>query len=174
MLNYHGESQISHLFRMLSEWCPKVVTSCRPEQGFPDEFNLLPDIYSGEGPMVGILTAMQAFPECAILAVAIDMPEVGKDLLQELINNRDTSCLATCFINPETGRPEPLPAIFESNSLDILKQQFSAGDQSLRRFLENQIVNRIRLDSPLVLQNINTPQERSDYLNRSSPGSVNA
>lgn len=170
LLKYHGETQVSYLFKILSDLCTTVVTSCRPEQELPSDLNLLHDSVPGEGPMIGIMSAMRAFPQQAILAVAIDMPETGIKVLQQLLNKGSSEKLATCFINPETSRPEPLPVLLEANSHEFLSRHYNSGDYSLRNFLETHAAQRILPDIPENLRNLNTPAERMDYLKRSTTG----
>ena len=63
--------------------------------------------------MAGILSAFNSYPNIAWLIVACDMPYLDKETIDQLIQNRNKEKVATLFISPKDGLPEPLCSIYE-------------------------------------------------------------
>ncbi|MBK6976844.1 MAG: NTP transferase domain-containing protein [Cytophagaceae bacterium] len=64
------------------------------------------------GPYGAILSAFKFNPNVAWLVLACDMPLVGKNEIDFLIQNRNPSKIATACYNPETNFPDPLFTIW--------------------------------------------------------------
>jgi molybdopterin-guanine dinucleotide biosynthesis protein A len=156
LLVYHGKPQREIMFDLLSRYCEEVFTSCRPEQNIPSALNPLPDVAGVGGPLNGIMTAL-AHRRVAWLVVAIDMPFVDGTAIEALIKERDTSRIATCFYNKETGRPEPLLALWEPPAYELLQEYVRDGGFSPRQFLSRQTVKMIDPPHERLLVNVNHP-----------------
>lgn len=156
---YHGTPQREFLFALLSRFCLKVYTSCRNGQDVPDNLNPLPDLYSFESPLNGILTAFDKQPDSAWLVVAVDMPNVDEKAIDFLIQNRDASKVATCYYNEETRLPEPLLTIWEPHTLSQLRKFSEAGKISPRDFLSTHNVHTVKTPDHTILKNVNSPED---------------
>jgi len=120
------------------------------------------------GPLEGLLSAFREAPECAWLAVAVDMPNLTEATLRHLLANRDPSRFATAFRNPETDRPEPVCAIYEPRILPVLKEAKEKKRYSLMllRDVPIRLVEPLRPDD---LRNVNDPEEYKEAGGISSP-----
>jgi len=166
LLEYRGETQLTRAWRLLTETCERAFVSMRTEQladpvraGLPH----LVDTYDAVGPVAGILSAQDAFPEAAWLVLACDLPLLDRNTLNTLLASRDPSLDATAFISRFDGLPEPLCAIWEPASHALLKQRYDKGSWCPRKALSTL---RTRLLPPPgeALDNINTPDELRDLL----------
>ncbi|MBK8554782.1 MAG: hypothetical protein IPL65_02950 [Lewinellaceae bacterium] len=81
---------------------------------------------------------MESFPGCAVLVVACDMPMVNSNTLQFLLEQRKSTVFCTAYSQPENpAAPEPLLAIWEPLSVEILQSAQVNGMYSLRDTLKN-------------------------------------
>jgi molybdopterin-guanine dinucleotide biosynthesis protein A len=167
-LEYHGLPQLRYMVDLLAEVCNEAFISTRIDQPVAEGLRVLPDAFDIPGPLNGILTAMQRKPDLAWLVVAVDMPKVDKNVLDNLINGRDGSKLATCFFNVHENFPEPLLTLWEPSALPRLLQFIATGKISPREFLQNHDVKLIRPEDPAILLNINSPDEYEKFKKRLS------
>lgn len=157
VLIYHGKPQREYLFEILSRHCKKVFTSAFPGQMVPAALNPLPDDFDLKTPMSGILTAFKAFSEVAWLIVAVDMPQVGDEVIKLLLAHRDPQKAATCFYNPTERLPEPLLTIWEPAALPLLKKFVSEGNVSPRKFLSQHSIALVNAPNTGIFENVNIP-----------------
>jgi molybdopterin-guanine dinucleotide biosynthesis protein A len=123
---------------------------------------LIVDAVEGEGPMVGIRSALTARADVAWLVIACDLPFLSDAALEQLLAGRDPEMLATAYASTHDGLPEPLCAIWEPAAAPALAAYHEAGRQCPRKFL---LTHPLRLLEPRdrrALDNINTPDEYRD------------
>lgn len=161
LLVYHGAPQREFLFHVLAKICASVFTSCRKDQNVPLELNPIRDCFSIPGPLNGILSAFAFRNDVAWLAVAVDMPFVNTEAVETLLRHRDRSCVATCYFNRETQRPEPLLTLWESRAHPLLLRFIETGNVSPREFLQTHRVHMIYPPDEKTLVNINYPGDVS-------------
>ncbi|MFZ5999925.1 MAG: molybdenum cofactor guanylyltransferase [Bacteroidota bacterium] len=164
LLPFHGMPQREFLFQMLSSVCTRVFTSCRNDQQVPVQLHPIVDQLSLHSPLNGILSAMSVYPTKAWLTVPVDMPLVTSDTIQVLINERDPSCVATCFYDSDGVEPEPLLTIWEPSAFEPLQDYQRRGGFSPKKFLQRQKVKLLRVPDPKMLTNINTLEEWNVWL----------
>jgi molybdenum cofactor guanylyltransferase len=162
-LQYHGQSQLDRAFALASRHAGKVFVSVRANQtddplrsGKP----LIVDSVDGEGPIVGIRSALAAHPHSAWLVLACDLPFLSDAVLAHLLAERDPTALATAYRSAHDALPEPLCAVWEPAAAAALEADVAAGGgRCPRKFL---IRHGARLLDPIderALDNINTPEE---------------
>ncbi len=166
LIDYHGQSQRTHLAEMLGELCEQVHYSLHPDQEDDLGDFVIRDTFTGLGPYGAILSAFRENPNAAWLVVACDLPLLDKAALEELIAGRDTSKIGTAFHNPETNWPDPLVTIWEPRSYLALLQFLAQGYSCPRKVLINSDVNVIQSARPEVLMNANSPEERELILKK--------
>jgi len=156
-LIYHdGQTERQRLHALLSEVCDSVYLSHRADQEFTEAGIVDPS----EGPLAAIASAFAALPETALLVLACDMPLLKKEDIVELISQRDSSVLATCYKSAIDGKPEPLCAIYEPSSLSVIQNAIENGNYCPRTLLSEHAVKCIALKRPHALMNANSPAER--------------
>lgn len=161
LIEYHGIPQREYLLQRLHDLNIPVHLSCRADQvdQMQTAFPLLPDRIEGLGPYGAILTAMMSMPDAAWLVVATDLPFVTSETLQQLISQRNPSKVATAFLNPETGFPEPLITLWEPKAYPVLLSFLAQGNICPRKALINSDAHIIEATDPQWLMNVNTPEE---------------
>jgi molybdopterin-guanine dinucleotide biosynthesis protein A len=159
---YHGVPQALYCQDLLSTLCKRVFLSARKGQREESELRLIPRIFDsreGIGPLAGILSALEAFPEAAWMVLACDLPFMTSQTLEALVAAKDPSRFATAFINPQDSAPEPLCAIYEPKCREPLAERVAQGKHSPRDALLSMEALLIQPEDPNALRNVNTPEE---------------
>ncbi len=165
-LDYHGRPQREYITQLLESVVSSVIISGRSGQFNSEEVkNILTDEFLDLGPYGALLTAFKKYPEVAWLVVAIDMPKVDIRTLEYLINHRNPAAIATAFINPLDGFPDPTLSIWEPKSYYRLLQFLSLGISCPRKVLINSDTELLTCPEPEWLTNINTPEELKVFRN---------
>ncbi len=140
-LRIGGAYQLERMVAVVRSVADEIVVSRRRDQVLPprlgqDRIQCVIDTWGNIGPLGGVLSAMDAFPDRSWLVLAIDMPFVDDEVLRTLMKARNQHAPFTAFLNPETGRPEPFCALYESCSVDLLRQAYQErGERSLSRII---------------------------------------
>ena len=166
-LEYRGKAQLDRAYELAARHVSQVFVSVRATQTCDParaQRPLIVDSVAGEGPTVGIRSALAAHPQVAWLVLACDLPFLSDAVLSDLLRERDVASLATAYRSAHDGLPEPLCAIWEPAAAAALTEYQAAGGDCPRKFL---IRHSTRLLEPLdrrALDNVNTPDEYAQAL----------
>ncbi len=172
-LNYHGMPQIDYCINLLNSFCAKTFVSCQPNQ--LNIHNQMHDNnqYQNIGPLGGILSSMEQYPNVSWIVLACDLPFVSKGVISQLIKNRTSKAQATAFLsNHYKGCPEPLCAIYENRIFKHLKSSFEKGIKCPRKILMNADTHLIEPLDWHALDNVNNLDEFEQAKNRIKDGLV--
>jgi|HubBroStandDraft_1064217.scaffolds.fasta_scaffold59751_3 molybdopterin-guanine dinucleotide biosynthesis protein A len=161
-LQYAGKSQLERAMELLTPLVTRCFVSVRPDQlNDPQRaaYDTITDIKPDLGPMGGIHAALHSYPDHAWLILACDLPFLDRATLQHLIAQRASTRVATAYRSRFDGQPEPLCAIFEPRSLQIIEQSLAQDQQCPRGLLSRSDVKLLDLPNPQALDNINTGEE---------------
>jgi molybdenum cofactor guanylyltransferase len=88
-LAWHGRPLIERMLERLQTLAlDRVVVS-----GLRPAFDGIPDIAPARGPLGGIASAAQSLPDCDLLIVPVDMPQLGQALLGRLLDSAAGACV---------------------------------------------------------------------------------
>lgn len=161
-LEYRGKSQLDRAFEMLSRYLSQVFVSVRAGQTADPtraQRPMIVDSVSGEGPIVGIRSALEAHPHAAWLVLACDLPFLSDVALSQLLRERNTTGMATAFRSAHDELPEPLCAIWEPAAAPALAAYQAGGGNCPRKFLIRHSVSLLEPLDRRALDNVNTPEE---------------
>jgi molybdopterin-guanine dinucleotide biosynthesis protein A len=160
-IKWFAKEQRYYMADILKGYCEDVYISCRAEQKqeIDMSYNALPDTFTGLGPFGAILSAFREKPDSAWLIVACDMPLLGADTFDHLINNRNASSIATAYKSAFDGFPEPLITIWEPKSYPISLAYLAQGYSCPRKVLINSDTTILQPISADALSNVNTPED---------------
>lgn len=164
LIEYFGKSQKTHMYELLKAVTTQVFYSIRPSQTENVQKDEIVDTFTGLGPYGAILSAFRMNPNVAWLVTACDQPLVTREVLELLIANRNPSKVATAFYNPETDFPEPLITLWEPKAYFHLLYFLSLGYSCPRKVLINSEIEIVDLADPIVLKNVNTPEEYEEVI----------
>jgi len=164
-LEYHQKPQQQYAIDLLEKVCDAVFVSSRDEsQSNETNIPCITDKFIGLGPYGGILSAFMQEPNAAWLVIAVDLPFLDASTIQNLVEHRNSSKLATCFIDPQNEFPEPLISIWEPRAYPRMLDFLSKGYSCPRKVLINSDVEIIVERNVQALTNVNTPEEFDEAL----------
>ncbi len=164
MLAWAGVPAASRLRSLMRPFCAEVLLSRAPGQELPegwDETETVRDLPVASGPLRGILSALAARPGSAVLAVAVDQPLVDHDLLRTLVEGRDGSVHATCFLDSDGALPDPTCAIYEPTFAEAASPWASQGRGCPRKVVLN-TPSRVLPSPGLRLRDADSPEDRAE------------
>ncbi len=161
-LKYRGSSQLDRAFELASRHVPEVFVSVRANQILDPVRSHRPmivDSVTGEGPIVGIRSALAANPKVAWLVLACDLPFLSDAALEFLLRARDPAGFATAYRSAHDELPEPLCAIWEPAAGAMLAEYQAGGGHCPRKFLMRYSARLLKPQDSRALDNVNTPEE---------------
>ncbi|MEO6914301.1 MAG: NTP transferase domain-containing protein [Chitinophagaceae bacterium] len=161
-LTWHGKEQRYHLADELKKYCAEVYISCREDQqsDIVGGYKSIPDSFTGLGPYGAILSAFREYPDSAWLVLASDLPLLTGKTIEYLVANRVRKSVATAYAQPQSGKPEPLIAIWEPKSYPVLLSFLSRGYSCPKKVLQHSVVSLLQATHASELMNVNTPEEK--------------
>jgi molybdopterin-guanine dinucleotide biosynthesis protein A len=161
-LRYRGQTQLDRAYELAARHCGEVFVSvCAAQVDDPARaaHPMLVDSLPGEGPIVGIRSALAAFPHVAWLVIACDLPFLSDPAVEFLLRQRDPDSLATAYLSAHDRLPEPLCAIWEPAAAAALAEYQAGGGHCPRKFLMRHPARLLEPQDARALDNINTPDE---------------
>jgi molybdopterin-guanine dinucleotide biosynthesis protein A len=157
-----GEPLGAHLGRIVESAAGSAVLVGDPRVHASLGYPVIPDMYPGQGPLGGILTALRHTAAEYNLIVACDMPGLTVEFLRELL---DAAKNPAGILIPETadGHREPLCAIYGRNALAVLQRAFDGGIRKVTAAFEGLAVRRHPVAEVSCFQNLNTPEDWARY-----------
>lgn len=128
------------------------------------------DMFLDAGPLGGIYTAVHHAAHPHTLVVACDMPRLNRELLQYMIDLRETADIVV----PRWDKfPEPLHAIYSKACLEPMREKLATQQYKITgfygrvnvRFVERDEIARFDSDGRSFV-NVNTPDELDDEQRR--------
>lgn len=163
LIAFHGKPQREHLFDLLSAFCAEVYLSCKECSDVARQLNPLPDRYDVDSPLNGVLSAFSSDPLCAWLTVAVDMPLIDSPSLQYLLDQRDPEKVATCFLDSDGAKPEPLLTLWEPKAFPLLQSYYNRGQISPRSFLLQHDIRLLTAPNRNIFMNVNSPDDLKQF-----------
>ena len=170
-LEYQGRSQLDRAFELASRHAAKVFVSVRADQTLDPtraQRPMIVDSVAGEGPIVGIRSALAAHPQVAWLVLACDLPFLSDATIEYLVRERNSAGsaagFATAYKSAHDGLPEPLCAIWEPAAAKALADYQAGGGHCPRKFLIRHGARLLEPKDARALDNVNTPEEYTQAL----------
>jgi molybdopterin-guanine dinucleotide biosynthesis protein A len=170
-LSMNGKALVTHVVELTKQVCSQVFISLRPGQEDTLKTALggampIHDQYGEIGPLGGILSALNAYPDTPWLVLAVDLPHLDRHTLEYLIMHRDSGKPFTAYRGRD-DLPEPLCAIYEPQSRAILMDHFNnTRSLSPRKIFIEERAHLLSPPNPGALTNVNTPEEFEEALKK--------
>ncbi len=164
-----GRSQLQYLTDMLQGCVERVFISAREDQQGDEERGRYPQIidrYKNIGPVAGILSALEEYPEVDWLIVACDLPNIDTNTVRYLLEQRSPEHPFTAYISSHDGLPEPLCAVYRCGCADIVRQFVDDGINCPRKILICSETHLLEQPDPRALDNVNTPEDLRESIRR--------
>ena len=167
LLEHNGQSQLERMMELLAGCAERAFVSTGKDQRDEPErrrFAQVVDRYDDMGPLAGILSAMDEYPDADWLVVACDLPNIDTATLRFLIDNRSPDKPFTAFTSSHDGLPEPLCAVYRHGTDTILRAFVESGIRCPRKILIRSDTCLIEQLDPRSLDNVNTPDDLADSI----------
>ena len=130
------------------------------------------DSVAGEGPLRGVLTALEASETPFTLFTTVDMPEVGQEQLAWLVDALEGRPEALGILLERAGEPrriEPFPSIFHRSAVATIRSRLQEGLRSVQSL--SSVHGFPTMQSPRewpnrVWTNLNRPEDLRGWLAR--------
>jgi molybdopterin-guanine dinucleotide biosynthesis protein A len=120
------------------------------------------DPIAEQGPLRGLLTAMENCSTELLVVTTVDMPEICREQFQWLISR---VCLTNCeglMLRRSGGRIEPFPLACRRRTLPIIQRRLFENRNSIRSLADDLIFEVEDADAkwdPKIWTNLNTPDD---------------
>ena len=164
MLDIDGRPLIQHLFEQLRPHFEQVLISAND----PSEYaflgvDIVPDQIPGKGPLMGILSALEASRHDINFIVACDMPDLYVPLLHTMMraaNNHDA-------VVPRTHLAvEPLFAIYHKRTAPMIRKAMDAGHYSVREAFKTCDIAYVDVEDSQLPRSLNTQEDYQAFVSR--------
>jgi molybdopterin-guanine dinucleotide biosynthesis protein A len=162
LLERDGRTQLEYSVELLRRHVERVFVSVRPDQAEDAErgrFEQITDRYSGIGPVAGILSALDAFPDTGWIVLACDLPNVDDRTIEFLLRERSASESFTAYRSHYDGLPEPLCAFYGPEARAVIAGFVADGIICPRKIMIRSDTRLLELPEPSALDNVNTPED---------------
>jgi len=161
LLMFQNEPLLKHMIKLIEPFCQSVKISGQNIDYKYFNIEMVPDMFSGFGPIAGIYSSLYNSSSDWNLLVSVDVPFVNDELFRYLILNIGEF---DCIIPEHTGGIEPLVGLYHKQALPVLKEMISCCDYKLMnllrklntRFLD---CNSLTKKYPRLFMNINRPED---------------
>jgi len=127
---------------------------------------LVVDEKPGEGPMMGIKSALLAAKNERCFVIACDIPDIDLSFLKRLIRESDHSDITLPLSSGD--RREPLFAVYRKSILPEMEKLLDQGILSLLPLIERCSVQYVPLGENTWFKNLNTHRDYEDFLEQKS------
>lgn len=157
LLSFQGQTLIGCAVGKLAQVCDRVAIA----GGGPDLApygRVIPDQYMAQGPLGGIVAALEQTDAEWNLFLAVDMPLVPVAALRKLLSVSGEPCLVT--LARADGFVQPLCGVYSRRALPVLRAELLKGNRRVRAAVEATgsfgYWQAAKLD---WFANLNTPEE---------------
>lgn len=161
-LRREGQSQLAYTVQLLGDFVERVFVSTRADQQDDRErsrFTQIVDRYEDMGPVAGILSAMDEYPDVDWLVLACDLPNIDQTTLSNLLKKRSSDQPFSAYISSHDSLPEPLCAVYAAHSSVIVRRFVEEGIHCPRKILIRSDTLLLEQPNPQSLDNVNTPDD---------------
>lgn len=122
---------------------------------------VVPDQVPGQGPLMGIASALQASRSDVNMVVASDMPDVPLPYTRRMLAEIDGYDVVVP--RGADGQVEPLLAVYRKSLADMMLEMIRAGDRRIRSIFEHCRTKYVDLPGGDAIRNLNTMKDYEEY-----------
>lgn len=169
MLPINGRPLIAHLYNQLRPHFEQILISTNPTQQHKYAFlgaDVITDRIPGQGPLMGIVSALQASANELNFVVACDIPQADISFVKKMLIEAEQYDV----VIPTTGpsRYEPLFAVYKKSSLRAMNDVLAEGRRKIIDIFSKCKVKFINLHDAQWYVNLNTRVDYEKYESKHS------
>ena len=164
MLPIKGRPMIETISEQLRDTFSQILISANEGEKYAFlGLLIIPDKMSGQGPLMGIASALEASANELNFVVACDIAHIDLDYVRRML----TKAKGVDIVIPTTGDEnyEPLFAVYRKSALEAIKQVVSSGGRKISDVFGRCKVKYIELEAGRVV-NINRMAEYEEFQGR--------
>jgi molybdopterin-guanine dinucleotide biosynthesis protein A len=163
MLDYGNGPIVQALIGQLIPWCAEVlVVSSRHAESQFGGARIVPDEREGMGPLMGILSGLEASERDRCFVIGCDIPHVSIEalmLLYDAVQDADVAALSVA-----KGHVEPLYAVYRRTVRTMARKLLDGGERRVQALLQSCNTATVTLPDSGWFANVNTPHDFRSYL----------
>ncbi len=162
MLPINGRPMIEIICEKLTDHFEQILISAAEEKKYEFlGFEIVPDKVRGQGPLIGIASALEASANEINFVIACDIPQVDTEAVKGLLAEAE-NCKADIIVPSTRDREyEPLFAIYRKSALDAINLLISRGGRKISEAFDLCEVKYVKLETNLL--NLNTVADYKKY-----------
>lgn len=159
LLSVQEEPMLKRMIRLLEPFCQSIAISGN-NPGYSDfNIEMVADIYTGCGPISGIISSLKHSSTEWNLLVSVDVPFMNETFIAHLISHIGNY---DCIIPRHDGGIEPLMGLYNKKIMPVVEEMINQGDYKLMRLLSKLNVQYVNCNDmikqfPRLFVNINFP-----------------
>jgi len=164
LLSVDGQPIIERICERLAGRFDRILISANePEKLAFLGLEIVADKIPGQGPLMGIASALEASSSELNFVVACDIPHIHIGLVEEMLAEADRS--GADVVVPTTGSEEyePLFAVYRKSTLEAINKVLASGGRRISDIFALCRVKYVRLTDAEWLRNLNTPAEYDEF-----------
>jgi molybdopterin-guanine dinucleotide biosynthesis protein A len=163
LLPFRGGVLVSAIADAVSEAAGTCTLVGDPERYSGLAYRVLPDLYPGEGPLGGIVTALRDSTADWNLIVACDMPALDGSFLARIRDEAIRAGADVLLPAGPGGRPEPLCSVYHRRVLGHVEGAFARGVRKISEAVAGLRLTVFPIAEVARFQNVNTPEDWSRH-----------
>ena len=167
LLPVGGKPMIQHIVERLGPHFEQVLISAdEPGKYRFLETPVIPDGVRGQGPIAGMVAALQAARNDLTMVVACDIPNVAGTFAERLLWEAEG---VDAVVPTADGYLEPLCAVYRRSAIPVARAALARGEHRIRSLYEQLRTRLVETGRAERLLNLNTPAEYEAYRNTGDP-----
>ncbi|HUI57121.1 MAG TPA: molybdenum cofactor guanylyltransferase [Bryobacteraceae bacterium] len=163
LLPYRGRTLVESVVQAVTLAAGSATLVGNGQQYTDLGYPIIPDLYPGEGPLGGILTALADTAADWNLITACDMPALGSDFLRGLMDAAEQSGGDALIPAGPSGLLEPLCAVYHRRTARGLETAFGQGIRRVAAALARVRAITYPVPEGTPFQNVNTPEDWASH-----------
>ncbi|MCW8943153.1 MAG: molybdenum cofactor guanylyltransferase [Sedimenticola sp.] len=166
LVELNGKPLIEHVITRIAPQAKEILINANrnTERYSTYGYPVISDSLSNyQGPLAGVLAAMQKVTSDFIITIPCDGPCLPDDLIQRLSSAQQTA-KADIAVAHDGNRMQPVYALISTKLEASLNNFLEAGERKIDKwYAQHNTVTVDFSDSPETFLNINTPEERDQF-----------
>jgi molybdopterin-guanine dinucleotide biosynthesis protein A len=164
LLLVNGRPLIEHIVLQLRP----LFTELQISTNNPEKYGFLgvetiADEETGRGPLMGILSSLEASKLDLVLVTACDIPEMNVKVIRTMLRNAGGYDAVVPL--SKNGRPEPLFALYRKSMIQPIRRLMRQGVRKISDVFDSCRVRFLELGDDSWLLNLNNPDDYARFLN---------
>jgi molybdopterin-guanine dinucleotide biosynthesis protein A len=173
-IHLHGQPILEHLLLRFNWPGPTLLVTAPGREHPPGAASFSREVIDplpAQGPLRGLLTALENAQTDQTIVATVDMPAITSTHLNHLITLLDQHPAFDAVMLRRSDAPadslEPFPSIYRTSATPIVRAQLQSGHPSMHALARHPRIKVLPAPAdwpPLVWTNLNHPSELEDYL----------